>query len=682
MDNSSLNKNLKQFFQRGDTPSQENFYQLIDTATSVESTLHVLSHLFGQTVDCVIRTPVNLLDDLSALVEKYGLKENESLLLSTQNDATENGIYQLITVQGKMTLRQSVFHWSNGFLIKGKRSLQNGVTFWECKLGKDTNQTHWSELNLADLPSSFSAHILNSKLPEQIDLMQNGADSQLSVRQISAEEMAIGQISVDKLSVDQLTTTQVTAGTLSGKGCGITDLNASHLTYGEVPYQRLPFATLAQIRNGNDTKVMQGWHGQWLSQKSESLSCPVLLETPVQCVQTETSIDVDHLPVSIDGIHLVAGQLVLLTAQQQKHQNRIWLVTGSGQNMKLTEPPQYPMSSLAHGHAVQVQQGNTHAGKIYLLTARYDQSDAKAEFEWHPIDMMVLAGIGLQSSHNQIHADLATSQDVEKSRPAKLVDAAVLKARLSHTEQSLNTSLTQKIDVEKKRIDGILSASEADKDSFAEIVALINKVNTESDQAFAGYVLSNDQRSEAIEKALTVETNSRTTQDTQFSAQLNNEVKARQNDSASRYTKQESDRRFLKLSGGTLSGDLNVTGAITASGDVTAFSDQRLKTDIRIISNALDRVTQLQGVTFRRTDLNDNQRYTGLIAQQVQAVIPEAVHEQNGYLSIAYGNLVGLLIESIKVLNSRLDQLQIRLDHFKTPDSTTMAGNSSAEESV
>ena len=58
---------------------------------------------------------------------------------------------------------------------------------------------------------------------------------------------------------------------------------------------------------------------------------------------------------------------------------------------------------------------------------------------------------------------------------------------------SIESGLQSQIDTEKGRIDAILLASDADKDSFAEIVSLINSVDTENDNAFAGYVLSNDQ---------------------------------------------------------------------------------------------------------------------------------------------------------------------------------------------
>ena len=63
-------------------------------------------------------------------------------------------------------------------------------------------------------------------------------------------------------------------------------------------------------------------------------------------------------------------------------------------------------------------------------------------------------------------------------------------------------TLQSAIDTEKSRIDAILSAADADKDSFAEIVTLINSVDTENDTAFAGYVTSNDARVDALETTI------------------------------------------------------------------------------------------------------------------------------------------------------------------------------------
>ena len=107
-------------------------------------------------------------------------------------------------------------------------------------------------------------------------------------------------------------------------------------------------------------------------------------------------------------------------------------------------------------------------------------------------------------------------------------------------------------------------------------------------------------------------------------------------------------------------GNMVMTGNITAYGSSTAPSDIRLKKNITRIENALDKVCQLGGYTFDRVDRNVA-RQTGVIAQEVQKVLPEAIFElddENKTLTVAYGNMVGLLIEAIKELRSEIDELK------------------------
>lgn len=100
------------------------------------------------------------------------------------------------------------------------------------------------------------------------------------------------------------------------------------------------------------------------------------------------------------------------------------------------------------------------------------------------------------------------------------------------------------------------------------------------------------------------------------------------------------------------------TGAFTAAGDVTAFSDAKLKDDIRTIEGATDLVRKMRGVWFTRVDID--QASVGVIAQEMQKVVPEVVHDNDGTLSVAYGNLVGVLIETIKELDGRIKKLENR----------------------
>jgi hypothetical protein len=103
---------------------------------------------------------------------------------------------------------------------------------------------------------------------------------------------------------------------------------------------------------------------------------------------------------------------------------------------------------------------------------------------------------------------------------------------------------------------------------------------------------------------------------------------------------------------------IDTSGNLVASGDVTASSDRRLKTDIKRIEGALNKVRTLGGYTFTK---NDNPS-TGLIAQEVLEVLPEAVHgTEETYYSIAYGNMVGILIEAIKELSDEVKELKEKI---------------------
>lgn len=92
---------------------------------------------------------------------------------------------------------------------------------------------------------------------------------------------------------------------------------------------------------------------------------------------------------------------------------------------------------------------------------------------------------------------------------------------------------------------------------------------------------------------------------------------------------------------------LDVDGGIRTTQAVNEMSDLRLKSNIKVIDGALARVARLRGVTF---DMQ-GQRRTGVIAQEVRDVLPEAVlgeERDDKFLSVAYGNMVGLLVEALK----------------------------------
>lgn len=108
---------------------------------------------------------------------------------------------------------------------------------------------------------------------------------------------------------------------------------------------------------------------------------------------------------------------------------------------------------------------------------------------------------------------------------------------------------------------------------------------------------------------------------------------------------------------------LNVDGTIYATGDVLAFSDMRVKSNIRTIDNALEKVNNLRGVYYK-SNLT-NKESTGVIAQEMEKVLPEVVStDDEGYKSVAYGNIVGILIEAIKEQNIEIRALKERLSRL------------------
>jgi hypothetical protein len=113
---------------------------------------------------------------------------------------------------------------------------------------------------------------------------------------------------------------------------------------------------------------------------------------------------------------------------------------------------------------------------------------------------------------------------------------------------------------------------------------------------------------------------------------------------------------------------LAVTGAITATGDVTAFyvSDKNLKQNIVNIDNSLDKVSKLNGVYYNWTKealekhkhLVD-EKEVGVIAQEIEAVLPELVAtRKDGSKAVRYERLCAVLIESVKELKKEIEELK------------------------
>lgn len=118
---------------------------------------------------------------------------------------------------------------------------------------------------------------------------------------------------------------------------------------------------------------------------------------------------------------------------------------------------------------------------------------------------------------------------------------------------------------------------------------------------------------------------------------------------------------------GYFSGNLHATGNITYIGTLNDVSDKRLKENIRPVENGLAKVAALRGVYFNMKD-NPSQTEVGVLAQDVQKVLPEAVSivdQEYGYLGVSYSSLIPVLIEAVKELKTKNEALQADNAAFK-----------------
>ena len=122
---------------------------------------------------------------------------------------------------------------------------------------------------------------------------------------------------------------------------------------------------------------------------------------------------------------------------------------------------------------------------------------------------------------------------------------------------------------------------------------------------------------------------------------------------ANAYYKVNGTTRFTLTSGGNA----------TFTGNVTAFSDARLKSDIKTLDGS--KVYAMRGVSYT----TNGEAGSGVVAQELEQVASELVIDNDdGYKSVAYGNLVGYLIEAVKDQKAIIDDLTKRIEELENGD--------------
>ena len=106
----------------------------------------------------------------------------------------------------------------------------------------------------------------------------------------------------------------------------------------------------------------------------------------------------------------------------------------------------------------------------------------------------------------------------------------------------------------------------------------------------------------------------------------------------------------------------NLSGSFTATGNITAYSDERLKENVETIEGALDKVLQMRGVMYDK----DGERGTGVIAQEIESVLPECVKTSDkGAKTVQADAITWALVNAVKELSAKNDALEERIKNLE-----------------
>ena len=133
------------------------------------------------------------------------------------------------------------------------------------------------------------------------------------------------------------------------------------------------------------------------------------------------------------------------------------------------------------------------------------------------------------------------------------------------------------------------------------------------------------------------------------------------------YYHRSNDCLAISGSGTSSAYEAYVHGDLYATGNVTAYSDARIKENVETIDSALDKVESLRGVYYNKIDDPDKTKEIGFIAQEVNEVIPEAVTyaKDVDQYGVKYANITALLVESVKELSQQVKDLQAEIKELK-----------------
>ena len=430
MDNQEIRTKLKAYFKSGNIPKEVEFSELIDEALNPDAARLSTGKLENDRLPNEINLTGTEQEPATISADKFigngaqltSLNASEIITGTLANDRLPNAIDLTGTEQDPS-------------IISADKIIGNG--------------TQLTNLNASEI---ITGTLANDRLPNAINLTGSEQDpSKISADQIigngagltnlNASEMNTGTLASDRLpKVISLTGTEqdpskISADQFIGSGAGLSQLSPAALS-GALPFDKLPMASESDWQDNADSldsQLMSARDGKNLNKKIETLTYPQAA-TDVQYVETEINHDIES-PRTVDGAALAQEDLVLLTAQTDASQNRVW----QWNNGKLVIPEAYEDKSLAHGLLIKIEKGESHNSKLFVLKTSYVQEGVLSQIQWQQVHDRFYPGTGLMPQQNRLDVDFASGEDVSNQVANKSVDAALLAAQLSNIQTSLQT---------------------------------------------------------------------------------------------------------------------------------------------------------------------------------------------------------------------------------------------------
>jgi len=328
----------------------------------------------------------------------------------------------------------------------------------------------------------------------------------------------------------------------------------------------------------------------------------------------------------IDGVTLSVSDRVLIYEQTDATQNGIYTVTDTGSAStnwvltRATDADSYAPSdpdSFGEGDAFFVLEGTLGAGELYVMNTSGTITFGTTNITFAQISsaQVYTAGTGISISGATISSDITLDEVVANGATTS---TAVTVGNLTSTGIDDNATSTA-ITIDSSQNVGIGTTSPAVKLDVA----------TASGSA---YVNINRNSQSSGEVGLSLYGGTSGINWSLYQPTSSNDI---------RFYGNGADRLTLDSSGN-----------LTATGNVTAYSDERLKSNVQTLDGS--KIYEMRGVSFTK----DGEASSGVIAQELQKVAPELVNDSGEYLSVAYGNLVGYLIEAVKELKAEIEELK------------------------